>query len=111
MKRLNFYPYYEELLSSRTKTTTFRLSNRASFEEGEEVMLSMGWEEDSAIELHPVRIRKVYTRRIRDLNESDFEGESPDCKSPEATRLVLSCVYRTIVNLDDEIWIVKFDYL
>lgn len=110
MKRLNFYPFYEKYLRSRKKTTTFRLTDHASFKEGDDVMLSIGWEENSAIDLHPGQIRKVYCRRIRDLNELDFEGESPDCKSPEAAKLVLSCIYRTVVSDDDEVWVVKFDH-
>lgn len=110
MKRLNFYPFYEEYLRSRKKTTTIRLTNYGCFKEGDDVILSTGWEESSAIDLHPGRIREVYRRRIKDLNEFDFEGESPDCKSPEATKLALSCIYRTVVSDDDEVWVVKFDH-
>jgi hypothetical protein len=110
MKQLNFYPFYEEYLRSRKKTTTFRLTSHAHFKGGEDVMLSIGWAEDKAIDLHPGRIREVYRRRIKDLNELDFEGESPDCKSPEAAKLVLSCIYKTVVRDDDEVWIVKFEH-
>ena len=107
---VNFYPFYEELLRSGKKTTTFRLANRASLKEGDEVMLTIGWDENKAMDLHLARISDVYRRRIRDLNELDFEGESPDCQSPEAARLVLSCIYKTVLNTDDEVWIVKFDH-
>ena len=110
MKHLNFFPFYEDYLRSREKTTTVRLNTRASFKEGEEVIISVGWEEDKAIDLHAGTIRKVYPRRIRDLNKTDFEGESPDCKSPETARLVLSCIYRTVLSDNDEVWVVKFDH-
>jgi len=43
MKKLNFYPYYESLPRSHTKTTTFRLT-RPPFNEGDEVLLSTGWD-------------------------------------------------------------------
>ena len=109
VKRLNFFPYYEELLLKRVKTTTFRLI-RPSLDEGERVMLSIGWEENSAIELHTALIRKIYPRLIGELNELDFDGESPDCKSVEATRLVLGCIYKTKLTLEDQIWVVKFDH-
>ncbi len=111
MKRLNFYPFYEEYLRSQKKTTTFRLSSFIPFEVGEEVMISIGWTEEEAIDLHPARIRMSYRRRICDLEKKDFEGESPDCKSPEPTRLVLSCIYRTVLKENDEIWVIKFDYM
>ena len=104
MKRVNFYPFYEDYLRSREKTTTFRLNNRASFKECEEVVISAGWEEDKAIDLHAGIISKVYRRRIKDLNETDFEGESPDCRSVEAAKLVLSCIYRTVLSDSDEVW-------
>jgi hypothetical protein len=110
MKQLNFYPFYEEYLRSRKKTTTFRLTSIPSFKEGDDVMISVGWEENKAINLHPGRIKKVYRRLIRDLNELDFEGESPDCKSREATKLVLSCIYKSVVRDDDEVWVVKFEH-
>ena len=110
MKRLNFYPFYEDYLRSREKTTTLRLNNRASLREGEEVIISVGWEEDKAIDLHAGIIRKVYPRRVKDLNETDLEGESPDCRSPETAKLVLSCIYKTVLNGSDEIWVVKFDH-
>jgi len=110
MKLLNFYPFYEDYLRSYEKTTTMRLSNSASFKEGDEIMISIGWTEDKAINLHLAIIKQVYRRRICDLEKRDFEGESPDCKSQEAARLVLSCVYKTVLNKDDEIWVVKFEH-
>jgi hypothetical protein len=109
MKRLNFFPFYESLLRSCEKTTTFRLT-RPPFEKGDDVIITVGWEEATATELHLGLIRDVYARRICDLNEHDFEGESPDCKSVEATQLVLACIYRTVLRLDHEIWVVKFEH-
>jgi hypothetical protein len=73
-------------------------------------MLSIGWEENNAIELHTALVRKVYPRLIGELNDLDFDGESPDCKSVEATKLVLGCIYKTKLSLKDRIWVVKFDH-
>lgn len=109
MKKLNFFPYYEPLLRSHIKTTTFRLTN-PSVNEGDKIMLSIGWNEEEAIALHPAYIKRIYERRICDLNETDFEGESPDCKSVETTQLVMSCIYRTVLSVKDKIWIVKFEH-
>lgn len=109
MKNLNFYPYYEHFLRSRQKTTTFRLAF-PDLKEGEWVMLTLGWDENQVVELHPVRIKQVYSKPISELNSYDFEGESPDCKSSEATRLVLCSIYRTLIKEQDEIWVVKFDH-
>ncbi len=110
MKRLNFYPYYELLLRSREKTTTLRLRNREALEEGDEVMLSVGWDENNAVHLHRGKIRRVYRRRVSQLSQEDLEGESPDCKTPASAQLVLSSIYRTVVGPDDEVWVVKFDH-
>ena len=109
-KRLNFYPFYEDLLRSRRKTTTFRLSDDAGFSPGDEVVISVGWKETQATDLSTAHIKQVYSRRICDLSETDFEGESPDCRSREATRLVLSCIYRTVVADDAAVWVIKFSY-
>lgn len=95
---------------SRKKTTTFRLGNSNQYKEGDEVMLSIGWKVDEAIDLHPAKINKSYGRRINQLNESDLEGESPDCQTPEATKLVLSSIYRTVLRNEDEIWVLKYEH-
>ena len=108
MKRLNFYPYYEEYLIAQLKTTTFRMHTPVEIREGQKVMLSIGWNENEARDVHPALITKIYRKRVCDLVESDFEGESPDCKSPEASMLVLGCIYRTLIRPDDYITIIKF---
>jgi len=109
--KLNFFPYYENLIRSKIKTTTFRLCNGSRYKEGDEVMLSIGWDEKKAFNLHKARISMVYSRRIRELNDFDFEGESPDCKSQEAAILVLGCIYKIVLTIDDEICIIKFIHL
>ena len=111
MKQLNFYPYYRNLLVDGAKTTTIRLSNREGFVPGDEVSITIGWDLESAEHLRYGEIIKVYKRRVRDLTEEDFEGESPDCKDPETTAMVLGAIYRKEVNLDDEVVVVKFAYV
>ena len=58
--------------------------------------------------LPDVTVSAVYPKRIESLAEEEFEGESPDCKDPETTALVLSSIYRTVVSTTDEVWVVKF---
>lgn len=111
MKTLNFHPYYDEYLRAKKKTTTLRLSNRGDLKSGDTVMLTLGWDETNAIPLHPVKIHIVYSRRIRDLSPEDLRGESPDCRDSETARLVLGCVYRTVLRDDEEVTVVKFEHL
>jgi hypothetical protein len=111
MKTLNFHPYYGDYLRAKKKTTTLRLSNRNDLQPGETVMLTLGWEEATATPLHPVRIRSIYSRRIRDLSPEDLEGESPDCRDSETARLVLGSVYRTELTDEHEVTVVKFDHI
>jgi hypothetical protein len=110
VKRLNFYPYYEPYLRARQKTTTLRLHKPMDLQEGEQVILSVGWDEKSVVDLHRAKIRKIYPQRVDELSMDDLEGESPDCTSADAARLVLSSIYRIVVRGDDEIWVVKFDH-
>jgi hypothetical protein len=110
MKTLNFFPYYEPYLLQRQKTTTFRLI-RGDYQPGERVRLTIGWNNQETKVLHSVIIESVYEKAICDLAAIDFEGESPDCKNPDSTALVLSAIYRRTVTVDCVIWVVKFKYL
>lgn len=110
VKTLNFYPYYEEHLSSGRKTTTFRI-HPPDYKPGDIARLTIGWNEDTAQPLHSVEITSVYSKAISSLQEEDFDGESPDCKEPEPTALVLSAIYRQTVTVDRVIWVVKFKHL
>lgn len=110
MKRLNFFPYYKELLDSRVKTTTLRL-HPPGIEPGEEVMLTVGWQEPGGAELHTARVETVYGRRIGDLTDYDLAGESPDCLSSASALYVMSCIYREILSEETNVWVVKFSHL
>jgi hypothetical protein len=110
VKTLNFYPYYEDYLSSRRKTTTFRI-HAPDYEHGDIVQLTLGWSEDVVQPLHKVEITSVYSKPISSLRDEDFDGESPDCEAPEPTALVLSAIYRQVVRVDHVVWVVKFKHL
>jgi len=111
MKNLNFYPYYEPYIRSRAKTTTFRIAERAPFQTSNKAPITIGWEESNAVPIGFALIREVYQRTLRDLTEDDFEGESPDCRSVESAKLVLSCIYKVCLNDNDKIWVVKFEHV
>ena len=81
MKRLDFFPYYSEILRNGRKTTTFRLGKVCSVAEGEEVMVTAGWDEQSVRSLRKAKIISVYHKRSGDPTEQDFQGESADCTS------------------------------
>ena len=110
MRTLNFYPYYERYLSQGVKTTTIRLG-RPDLAIGDQVMLTIGWSEDKTEPVRTAQIVAVYSKRIGELTADDFEGESPDCLSPEPTALVISAIYRTVVTVDTDVWVVKFRHL
>lgn len=110
MKRLKFLPFYKRLIQNRDKTTTFRLNQPKELQEGDEVVLTIGWEEENSEDICQAKIEKIYSKKIKELSEFDFKGESPDCKSREATRLVLSNIYKSVLSEEDKIWIIKFDY-
>ena len=111
MKKLNFAPYYQPYLRSMEKTTTLRLGNSTRFNKGEEVMLTVGWGVGHEQELHRARITDVCRKTIGELDEGDLQGESPDCRSVESSKLVLSCVYRTVVSDDQTIYVIRFEHL
>lgn len=111
MKRLNFYPFYEELLSSKQKTTTLRIGDSDIFTPGEIVLLSIGWDRNNATDLHKIKITQCYTKKLSDLTIQDFDGESPDCKNIAATQLVLSCIYKRVIKSDQIVHIVKYEHL
>lgn len=109
-KKLNFFPYYADLLSRGAKTTTIRITNRENFEEGDLIDVTIGWSVEESKVLKSARITAVYSKRIRELTSSDFDGESPDCQEPYPTALVLGAIYRKVVGLDDIVWVIKFEY-
>jgi hypothetical protein len=109
MKKLNFYPYYRDLLERERKTTTLRLPSSLKFSAGEEVLLTVGWPESGSPEvLHSALVESTYQKRIRDLNPHDLEGESPDCTSRDAVKYVLGAIYRRVLSDDDFVDVVKF---
>jgi hypothetical protein len=63
MRILNFYPYYEEYLSSGRKTTTFRI-HAPGFERGDIAQLTLGWNEEVIRPLHNIEIISVYSKPI-----------------------------------------------
>ncbi|MDD2804001.1 MAG: ASCH domain-containing protein [Elusimicrobiales bacterium] len=111
MKRLNFYPFYEELLSSKQKTTTLRIGNSDVFLPGEIALLSIGWDRNKATDLHKIEITQCYEKKISELANHDFDGESPDCKSIAAAQLVLSCIYKRVLKGDNIVRIIKFKHI
>lgn len=108
MKTLNFFPYYEPYLIAGKKTTTFRVSQPVQLREGSEVLLTIGWDEVGVTPLHMITIEKVYSKEINRLDTEDFDGESPDCKTPETALLVLGAIYRKTLTPRDVVWVVKF---
>jgi hypothetical protein len=87
------------------------VSKLRPFQKGQEVVVTIGWDESKAARFGLARIQEVYSRAIKKLQARDFKGESPDCKSNESTKLVLGSIYRSILNDEDKIWVVKFEHI
>ena len=108
MKRLNFFPSYAPYLRSGAKTTTLRLQNTEKFTTGETVMLTTGWDSAHAVELDRAVITAVRRKCAGELDAADLAGESPDCRTVEAARLVLSGIYRRELADRDCVFIIDF---
>ncbi len=109
---LNFYPYYEELLITRQKFTTIRLGDRLDrFKLGQEVSITLGWSEEQAIPVSKAVITSVKLKKIKEVADDDLVGESPDCKTRQAIKYVLSAIYRKIATDDDYVTIISWKYV
>ena len=108
IKKINFFPYYENLLLKEKKTTTIRLSEKTSYLNGEIISVTIGWSKKNNSELYKAKITSSEIKKLKDLNKKDLIGESPDCKSTESIQYVLSCIYKKIISPNDKVSIIKF---
>lgn len=111
---LNFYPFYEDLITTHKKFTTLRLGDRRNeFKIGDVVDITTGWDATKVGQLKRIEkgtIASVETKRLSELTSTDLDGESPDCQEKSAVKYVLGSIYRRIVNEDDPVTIVKWRY-
>jgi len=115
MNTLNFYPYYEQLLKRKEKSTTIRLGDkRSEYRVGDIVTITIGWNEKSqhdVTEICKAQIISVLYKTIKNITENDLKGESPDCFSKESLPYVLSAIYRRAVTENDFVTIIHWKYL
>lgn len=113
MTKLNFYPFYEKLLREKKKQVSIRLGDqRSKYQVGEEVDLTVGWnEEGKEFMISRVLITNVNFKRIKEIINTDIDGESPDCSNKEQIPYILSAIYRKVVSEDDYVTIIKWKYL
>lgn len=105
---INFFPYYKDLLLKGKKNTTIRLHEKKHISEGDVVSITSGWSDKNLIELFKAEIISIDIKKVKDLDEKELQGESPDCKSPEAVQYVLGCIYKKVISSDDKIMLIKF---
>lgn len=111
MKQLNLYPYYEELIRSKKKTTTVRLgNNKKKYNVGDAISITVGWNEIDEKKINQGVIVDVKIKKINELNDTDLIGESPDCLSKDSVKYVISSIYRKVVTEDDYVTIIKWKY-
>jgi len=112
MKILNFYPYYEALLRTRTKSTTIRFGDQTEkYHVGDDVIITVGWNEESVKEVGKAYITSVQRKKVKEIDQTDLNGEGPDFRNVEAAKYVLSAIYRKIVDEADTVTIVKWKRL
>ena len=113
MAVLNLYPYYENLLREKKKHVSIRLGDqRAKYRAGEEVDLTVGWNENgNELLISRVVITNVDFKKINQIINTDIDGESPDCSRKELIPYVLSAIYRKVVSDEDYITIIRWKYL
>ncbi len=110
--RLNFFPYYEDLLKRRLKTKTIRLGDESwKYKKGQVLNLTCGWNESQSLALGRVMITGVWVAPISSLKDSDLDGESPDCLTTKAVPYVLSAIYRQIVSPKDTITMLQWAFV
>jgi hypothetical protein len=106
--KLNFYPYYQELLEKVAKNTTIRLGLNSKFEIGDIVKITSGWSEVNSNNIYLARITSVIHKKLSEITAIDLEGESPDCTNKEAIPYVLSAIYRQLVTKESIVTIIKW---
>jgi hypothetical protein len=112
MTRLNFYPFYKKLLEERKKYVTIRLGDqRSKYYVGQEVDLTVGWNEEASKLVDSARITDVDFKKIEEIVEPDIDGESPDCASKKQIPYILSSIYRKVVTEHDHVTIIRWKYL
>lgn len=72
------------------------------------MLITVGREPQDQRTLQRAVITNVQRKPAAELTEQDLEGESPDCQTPEAARLVLSGIYRTLIPPSQPVYVVKF---
>lgn len=108
MKTLHFFPHYEPYLRDGSKTLTLRLANRQGLRSGDRVSICVGWEPDQRHSLFPAYIDQVRRLPLCELTEIDLRNESPDCRSVESASLVMSAVYRRLIDPTEFVYAIHF---
>ena len=111
---LNFHPIYEDLIIAQKKSTTLRFGDqRETYSVGDVIDISVGWDanKNKVRKISKGRITYVESKPINRLTEDDVEGESPDCRNIPAIKYVLGSIYRNVVNEDDIITIIKWEFI
>src|SRR2546427_539249 len=109
--RLNFFPQYEELLSSKMKSATVRLGDaRLRFHIGQRVLITVGWDQKNGKIVTYGILNELFVKRLKDITDRDLLGESPDCVNRDAVKYVLSSIYRTVVTDNDYVSVIKWQY-
>ncbi|MCB1877979.1 MAG: ASCH domain-containing protein [Chromatiales bacterium] len=108
MKILHFAPYYEPYLRDGSKTLTIRLNNRQKLRSGDQVSVCIGWTADQRDALFQARIEQVAHIKLRQLTADDLTQESPDCRNVEAAALMLSAIYRRLIDTHQAVYAIRF---
>ena len=111
MTTLNFAPHYEAWLRDGTKTTTLRLGHRLEPRAGQIVDITVGHPESEQQCIGQARVIQVRYLSVDSLTEDDLKGESPDCRSLESARRVLSEIYARELEPHEALTLIRFQAL
>jgi hypothetical protein len=75
------------------------------------VLVTAGWGAGGTHALFRARIVDLYPKTVGRLGQDDLQGESPDCRSLETTKLALSSIYRTVIGDHHRVYVIKFERL
>lgn len=114
MKTMNYFPFYNTLLSSKQMTTGFRLSDKTKlYEIGEKIKLTTGWNQDNMPKknIGEIEITEIKYKQLNELTDEDFKGQSPECNNLERAILCLSAIYKKEVSAADKVTVIKWKFL
>jgi hypothetical protein len=109
---LNLYPIFLRDVRAKHKTSSVRLGNKLKdYLEGDLVILTSGWDAESAVQVARVEITKVFCVRLGKVDDADLFPDECFPLTRYALRYTLGLIYKRAVCDADYVTIVKWRYV